>query len=447
MVNAEPGLLKKLISDALKESASTVVVLYRVRLPILHSTRIQSPTTYSHTITATEVLVDDTCEKLGDVTQNVANRSSDKPLKERHLDRVGRPIILPCLIRILRERAALFSQVLSSELFLPFLWMPGSSSKASPLTNINQNERAPRISSCRLHAVLIGIDAYESYPLRGCVSDALAMRQYLTEHLHVPEERIQCLLGRGGNSGVGAHIPSRRNIISALLNLSHNRQIETGDSIIIYFSGHGTSYQCARCHESIFTSEIPETECLKSRCPIEALCPMDHEALDTDGTPVPDISDREFNSIITQISHTKGHRITVILDCCHSTNLNRSFPEEGARAIPPLPRASFNKMLLAADQNMQQYPGYLSISDEDWFPNMNSHVILAPCREYQLTNERRGTSGFHGVFTQRLLDTLRSGRMGKDATYIDLIDDLPWSYFQTPVVAGERKNTRLWYQN
>ncbi|KAK0243567.1 caspase domain-containing protein [Armillaria nabsnona] len=325
--------------------------------------------------------------------------------------------------------------------------MPGYKSKSWQLSYIIQDGTVPRISACRLYAVLIGIDAYKSYPLRGCVSDALAMRQYLTDDLHVPKERIQCLLGPGGNSHVDSSIPSRRNIISALLDLARNSQIEADDCIIIYFSGHGTSYQCARCHESILTGEKPERACLKSLCPIEALCPIDREALDTDDTPVPDISDREFNSIIAQISRAKGNRITVILDCCHSANLNRSFPEEGARAIPPLPRASFDKMLLVADQNMQQFPHYLSIIDEDWFPNMDSHVILAPCREYQLTNERRGTSGFHGVFTQCLLDTLRSGRMGKDATYTDLIDDLPWSDFQTPVVAGKRKNTRLWYQN
>lgn len=115
--------------------------------------------------------------------------------------------------------------------------------------------------------------------------------------------------------------------------------------------------------------------------------------------------------------------------------------------MPPLPRASFDKMLQAADRNMQRFPDYRSILDEDWGPNMDSHVILAACREYQLTKEIRGKSGFHGVFTQSLLHTLRSGCLTKDATYTDLIDVLPWSDCQTPVVAGERKGTRLWYQD
>ncbi|KAK0457622.1 hypothetical protein IW261DRAFT_1661142 [Armillaria novae-zelandiae] len=168
---------------------------------------------------------------------------------------------------------------------------------------------------------------------------------------------------------------------------------------------------------------------------------------DNDNTPIPDISDREFNAILTHIYQAKGNPITVILDCCHTANLNRSMIDEGACAMPPLPRTSFDKMLHVAEQNMRQFPNYHSIMDEDWLPNMDSHVILAPCREYQLTTERRQGSGFHGVFTHSLLCTLRSGLLTKDATYTDLIDVLPWSYFQMPVVAGKHKGTCLWYQN
>ncbi|KAK0470726.1 caspase domain-containing protein [Armillaria novae-zelandiae] len=320
--------------------------------------------------------------------------------------------------------------------------------KASLLNQITSYRSViPDINESRLYAVLIGIDDYKSYPLRGCVSDALALRKYLTDDLHVPKERIECLLGPGSDCQVNSSIPSRKNIISTLLGLVQNPHIQPGDGIIIYFSGHGTSYQCTQCHESIFTGEAPERACLKSLCPIEALCPIDRDTRDNDNTPIPDISDREFNAILTHIYQAKGNRITVILDCCHTANLNRSMLDEGARAMPPLPRTSFNKMLHAADQNMRRFPDSHSILDEDWLPNMDSHVILAPCREYQLTTERMEGSRFHGVFTHSLLRTLRSGRLTKDTTYTDLIDVLPWSYFQTPVVAGKRRSTRLWYQD
>ncbi|KAK0217303.1 caspase domain-containing protein [Armillaria fumosa] len=346
------------------------------------------------------------------------------------------------------ERNALSVPALNLGLVFAFTRKLGFMGKASPLNQMYPYRSiAPVISESRLYAVLIGIDAYASYPLRGCVSDALALRKYLTDVLHVPKERIQCLLGLGSDRQVHSSIPSRKNIISALLGLVQNPHIQPGDGIIIYFSGHGTSYQCTQCHESIFTGEAPERACLKSLCPIEALCPIDRDTRDNNNTPIPDISDREFNAILTHIYRAKGNRITVILDCCHAANLNRSMLDEGARAMPPLSRTSFDTMLHAADQNMRRFPDYHSILDEDWLPNMDSHVILAPCIEYQLTTERSDGSGFHGVFTQSLLHTLRSGRLTKDATYTDLIDVLPWSYIQTPVVAGKRKGTRLWYQD
>ncbi|KAK0474985.1 hypothetical protein EDD18DRAFT_1021529, partial [Armillaria luteobubalina] len=85
--------------------------------------------------------------------------------------------------------------------------------------------------------------------------------------------------------------------------LVQNPHIQPSDGIIIYFSGHGTSYQS------------PERACLKSLCPIEALCPIDRDTRNNDNTPIPDISDREFNAILTHIYRAKRNRITVILDC------------------------------------------------------------------------------------------------------------------------------------
>ncbi|SJL12671.1 uncharacterized protein ARMOST_16102 [Armillaria ostoyae] len=463
MVNTEHSSFKRLVSEhcdgsslfinalwrspALKEISSPSVALYKLQLLVSRCIHIEHPVKSSRAIASNEILVNNATEKLEGILQNGTAHNNNKRHRDGQLDKVNGLDSSRVQI-VLLERDTLSLLALKARLFLAFTWKLGFMLKASPLNQITPYRSVvPDINGSRLYAVLIGIDAYESYPLRGCVSDALALRKYLTEDLHVPKERIQCLLGPGSNCQVDSSIPSRKNIISTLLGLVHNRQIQPGDSIIIYFSGHGTSYQCTQCHESIFTGEAPERACLKSLCPIEALCPIDRDTRDNDNTPLPDISDREFNAILTHIYRAKANRITVILDCCHTPNLNRSMLDEGARSMPPLPRASFHKMLHAADQNMQRFPDYHSILDDDWLPNMDSHVILAPCREYQHTTERREESGFHGLFTQSLLRTLRSGRLTKDATYTDLIDVLPWSDCQTPVVAGKRKGTRLWYQD
>ncbi|PBK64285.1 hypothetical protein ARMSODRAFT_1007164 [Armillaria solidipes] len=293
-------------------------------------------------------------------------------------------------------------------------------------------------------AVIIGIDAYQSCPLRGCVSDAMLVEKYLTEEIGVPQERIQRLLGSQDTSSDDPSFPSRTNIVNTLLSLVDNPHIEVGDKIIIYFSGHGSGYSPNDYH-------VGNTEDNRSLGAvdgsIEAICPIDRDAIDTSGLRVPDISDREINSIFQQISHSKGHQITFFLDACHSGTHVRCFPEPGTRTVPPLPRASLRRMLHIADENLSQYPSYKSILDTDWRPDMSSHVILAACKEYQIAREVEGETGYNGLFTRALIDALRSGNLSEESTYIDLLCSLRLRGGQTPVVAGKNKSDRLWFKN
>ncbi|PBK79174.1 hypothetical protein ARMGADRAFT_1040984 [Armillaria gallica] len=287
-----------------------------------------------------------------------------------------------------------------------------------------------------------------SSPLRGCVSDAIAMEKYLTEVLGVPRNRIQTLHGPKVHTSDVSTLPNRVNIIHMLLSLAGNPEIDTGD-IIIYYSGHGSCYQCS---EYYFDEDSPSTTVsIAGAGSIEALCPMDRDMPDENDVTIPDISDREFNSILSQISRSKGHRITVILDCCHAGSITRGIDEQGARRAPPLARASLEEMLVSADRTMRDFPGYRSVLAEDWCPDMESHVVLAACREYEFAKARRvtsedGTVGFNGIFTESLIGLLKSGTLGEGSTYLDLVDTLPRFTFQTPVVAGKRKNSRLWDQ-
>ncbi|KAK0498932.1 hypothetical protein EDD18DRAFT_1103385 [Armillaria luteobubalina] len=122
----------------------------------------------------------------------------------------------------------------------------------------------------------------------------------------------------------------------------------------------------------------------------------------------------------------------------------------GVRTIPPPERASLKDMLLAAEEALKDLPGYRSVFAEDWVPDMDSHVILAACMGNEVAKAKRvrkmGTEVWEGVFTSLLVKTLRSGVLGREATYADLIEALPPLHFQTPNVAGGHKDTRLWYQ-
>ncbi|KAK0476314.1 hypothetical protein IW261DRAFT_1314468, partial [Armillaria novae-zelandiae] len=148
--------------------------------------------------------------------------------------------------------------------------------------------------SSRFWALIISIDKYESRPLQGCVNDGKSMKEYFTKDLGVPEQNVRCLFNE---STTHAAIVS----YSALCSILSDTCILNGDIIIIYFAGHGSSYTDLG-HSS------DEYDC------VEAICPIDR-GTHHNGRTVLDLSDRKFNSILSLISHAKGHRITVLFDC------------------------------------------------------------------------------------------------------------------------------------
>ncbi|KAK0505480.1 hypothetical protein EDD18DRAFT_338974 [Armillaria luteobubalina] len=311
-------------------------------------------------------------------------------------------------------------------------------------------EPSYHVDTSSFWAVVIGIDGYECAPLRGCVSDARLSERYLNDALCVPRERIQLLLGyRNHNDPDDPMYPSRAHITTTLLSLIDNPNIEKGDNIIIYYAGHGSSYQC-----SDYTNvEDTDYQIINpgSTKYIEALCPIDRDTVDENGNIIPDISDREFNTILTLISRSKGNHITVILDCCHSASVSREVPPQGARAFRATERATLRDMLYAGDRLLRDRPGYRSISEEDWSADEESHVVLAACEAYQFAKERwideeDGSRVCVGVFTYSLLCLLRSGQCSAETTYADLCSGLDGSHLQTPVIAGKYRHARLWYQ-
>ncbi|KAK0443303.1 hypothetical protein EV421DRAFT_1903784 [Armillaria borealis] len=275
--------------------------------------------------------------------------------------------------------------------------------------NFDESPRVHHVDTSRFWAVLIGIDAYECNPLRGCVRDALMIERYLTEDLCVPKHRIQRLLGSKEHaSSDNYHIPTRVNIIQTLV-------------------GYSTAGYCANPIDSI-----------------EAVCPIDRT--ESNGSHIPDISDREINTILQNISRAKGHHITFILDCSHVGTTTRT-SEQGIRTLPPLSNGSPKHMFNVADENSRQFHGYQSVCSEKWCPDMSSHVVLAACQENEVVTETRKEDGVQSAFTASLIRVLTSGTFNKRSSYIDLLFALPAMQGQTPVVAGKHKNAHIWYQD
>ncbi len=306
----------------------------------------------------------------------------------------------------------------------------------------SQSPRA--LDPYRSWGVIIGIDAYQSSPLRGCVSDAHAVHQYLVRDVGIPESHIRLLLAPHGSSHETPDFPSRANIIETLHGIRTNPLIKKYDDIFIYFSGHGASYHCS----DYFPSESGGTAHTGA---IEAICPADRCIDDVNGhSIVPDISDRELNAILHLIRIEKGENITVITDCCYAGGVTREISNSlslgSIRNLPPLldrvNAGGLELMLRAGDESLKQYslPGTVSVLKGNWSPMKGSHVLLAACRDYQFAREvQRDDGTVCGIFTEALMSALRSGP--RNQSYLDLCCTIRTTTpLQTPVAIGENSN-------
>ncbi|KAK0455687.1 caspase domain-containing protein [Desarmillaria tabescens] len=319
----------------------------------------------------------------------------------------------------------------------------GSHKPCSLRESLSMNRGARhRIDASRFWAVLIGINAYERTPLRGCVSDALLVKSFLINTLGVPEERIQCLLGCQNSIPSDPFTPYRANIVEVLYSLINRREIDPGDNIFIYYAGYGSCY----CRDDHFYKSTCDS--IGNFCLTKALCPLDRDTQDHDGKWVPDISDRELDAIFAEISRVKGHKITFIADCYYARNFCRCIEYDGSlkRSVWPTYHSDVNDMLRAGHERLDHLPRYRSILSDDWRPDMSSHVTLTACQEGQVAKEMPGKKVYGGVFTKTLVRVLKSGAWKKKITYVELNELLDQSYFQTPVVTGGHKNERVWYQ-
>ncbi|PBK93861.1 hypothetical protein ARMGADRAFT_1079356 [Armillaria gallica] len=287
----------------------------------------------------------------------------------------------------------------------------------------------------RFWVVIIGIDAYDQFPLDGAFRDAKMMLKYFIEDLGVPHTRIQCLLApRSIKKGEAANFerPTRANIIHALYSLVTNKAIEPGDNIVVYFSGHGSCYPISEQQGSM-----------------QCLCPVDRDTIDAAGKPVLDIGGTELCVILSQVRHAKGDRITAILDCSFMKDVSNVSILSHARKSRSLPPSTtpMDEILQAWNGSVKFYYDHPSIPiAEDWHPDFTSYVTLSACYNDQLAWEvlwADGTIG--GVFTRRLLEAFRAA---KAATYEDLCRTVEARCSpQTPGAGGKNKTSLLWYRN
>ncbi|KAK0214600.1 hypothetical protein EDD85DRAFT_735765, partial [Armillaria nabsnona] len=86
-----------------------------------------------------------------------------------------------------------------------------------------------------------------------------------------------------------------------------NPDIMNVDNIIIYFSGHRSNYSWLDSYsQQAHDSDRAFDDVLATRS-VKALCPIDHNEPDEKGCPNLDISDREINTILSELLRIKGN--------------------------------------------------------------------------------------------------------------------------------------------
>ncbi|KAK0476015.1 hypothetical protein IW261DRAFT_505 [Armillaria novae-zelandiae] len=294
----------------------------------------------------------------------------------------------------------------------------------------------------RFWAVLIAIDAYQPTPLHGCVSGALSMKKFLIDELKVPEHRIQCLLGSNNPIPGSPTTPSRANVVNVLYSLIDNVQIKSSDNIVIYYAGHRSSYYCSPAGQCAATGS---STCLNTGvCPIQAMCPMDCDTMNTDGCRIPDISDRELNTLFAQIVRAKGSNLKITLidgdRYVGSESLGPCLESE----IPTISRTSHsnaNDMLRVAHASLQHLPRYRSVLSQDWRPDTSFHcLIVSP--DFQIAKDSDGGNEWRKEFSRGMIDVLMLGKT--EAAYSESsngLNHIPVS----AAVCGSLPNEHLWY--
>jgi uncharacterized caspase-like protein len=245
-------------------------------------------------------------------------------------------------------------------------------------------------TSPALYALLVGVDQYERVrPLRGCVNDIRKVKAYLKADPDFTDE------ARAVNV-LTDEAATKQAIIDGFR--THLSRAKPGDTVLFYFSGHGTQEQA---NAKLWPNEADgRLECF--------VC------FDGPVAPVPDflMTDKEIRYLIHELTQKTGAHVVTIFDCCHSGDNTRNFDLLTAarrgdevlerRVANAFPKRAWSEFLfsdtITEDALRQQGP-------EKLIPE-GTHIQLSACESDESALEING----EGVFTKTLLTVLKAVR-------------------------------------
>lgn len=265
----------------------------------------------------------------------------------------------------------------------------------------------------RLHALLIGIDAYPQgiSSLNGCVNDIDAIQDLLIRRMQVDPRRIRRLVAPGmvdatRNGELLLAAPTYANIRHAFVELT--RTVQAGERILVYFSGHGTQLTLMSPGGHRFTRE--------------AILPVD--AITPENPAGRYIFDWELSWWLRDIARTA--HVTMMLDCCSAAGTTRTaFQVPGSTARYHAVGQEIPTELEPSDGAARGLGP--SIAAEAY-----TAVVAAACLDDERAIESGDGAQRHGEFTRALLHALADV---PDAELAELRWSRIWSEVQASIAA------------
>jgi hypothetical protein len=273
--------------------------------------------------------------------------------------------------------------------------------------------------------LLVGIDAYHPKigSLSGCVNDVRRVKSILPERFALTEVEELC-----------DSAATRGEILKGLDWLVKDAQ--AGDVRVLYYSGHGTRLPNPRDpsgKDEAIVAFSPQWETL--------LAGEEHVSVlfSEENWSLQFIRDKEIKARLDGLAD--GVNLTLIMDCCHSGDLNK-------KALAALPRFlqppdSVQESINAALQTYW-HSEHVNTADPDaaqaivtkqslwslatkvfkgnrfeFLSTGEKNILLAGCSEKETAMERSFGGEMGGVFTHHFLDVISS--QGQPMTYDELI--------------------------
>jgi N-acetyl-anhydromuramyl-L-alanine amidase AmpD len=269
-------------------------------------------------------------------------------------------------------------------------------------------------SSGKVFALLAGINEYDRVrKLSGCLHDLQQVEDYLTHRT-----AFDCNIKKITDAQA-----TRNNVIQAFE--EHLGQAQKEDTVLFYFSGHGTQEDAA----PIWDETDGKLECI--------VC---YDGGTTQASEFL-LTDKELRYLIGKLYKKTAAHIVVIFDCCHSGDntrgqlINAAFKNDvvtrrmiydNTRYSGAFPQRDWSGFVFSSEIREEDVSGKKA---EEFLPE-GIHIQMAACESNQSAVEVNG----EGVFTKKLLGALDActGNVSYNALSSRIRQYLRFSFEQTP---------------